>query len=75
MPTLRTPLCDLLGIDYPVILAGMADSIGPAAGAPLSAAVSNAGGLGMIGATASSPAPLLAISARSPQPAERGSTG
>lgn len=44
-PTLRTPLCDLLGIEYPIILAGMART----SSGPLAAAVSNAGGLGVIG--------------------------
>lgn len=42
----RTPLCDLLGIDYPVIQGGMAWL----ATAELAAAVSEAGGLGIIGA-------------------------
>jgi enoyl-[acyl-carrier protein] reductase II len=53
MPThsLRTPVCDLFGIDYPIILAGM----GGVSLAPLVAAVSNAGGLGVIGAAALSP--------------------
>ena len=57
-PVLRTPLCDLLGIDYPVISAGM----GPVGGgsravalAELTAAVSNAGGLGVIGGAGFSP--------------------
>lgn len=44
---LKTHLCDMLGIEYPIILAGMADASGP----KLAAAVSNAGGLGMLGAT------------------------
>ncbi|EMF10026.1 2-nitropropane dioxygenase, partial [Sphaerulina musiva SO2202] len=44
-PILRTPICDLLGIEYPVILAGMART----SSGPLAAAVSNAGGLGVIG--------------------------
>ncbi len=48
---LRTPLCDLLGIEYPIILAGM----GGAAGPTLAAAVSNAGGLGVVGATGYTP--------------------
>jgi len=52
-PVLRTPLCDLLGIEYPVILAGMGPVAGgltgPVATAPLAAAVSNAGGLGVLG--------------------------
>jgi len=51
-PVLRTPLCDLLGIEYPVISAGMGPVAGgqaPVATADLTAAVSNAGGLGVIG--------------------------
>ncbi|MBI3782137.1 MAG: nitronate monooxygenase [Deltaproteobacteria bacterium] len=43
---LRTALCDQLGIEYPVILAGM----GGVSMHRLVAAVSNAGGLGIIGA-------------------------
>jgi len=42
---LRTPLCDLLGIDVPILLAGM----GGVSYAELCAAVSNAGGLGTLG--------------------------
>ena len=42
---LRTPFCDLLGIPYPILNAGM----GPAAGPELAAAVSNAGGFGVLG--------------------------
>jgi nitronate monooxygenase len=52
-PVLRTELCDMLGIEYPVILAGMGPVaggvMGPVATAKLVAAVSNAGGLGVIG--------------------------
>ena len=52
-PVLRTALCDMLGIEYPVILAGMGPVAGGISGsvatAPLVAAVSNAGGLGVIG--------------------------
>jgi enoyl-[acyl-carrier protein] reductase II len=44
---LRTPLCDLLGIEFPVIQAGM----GPFTAAELVAAVCNAGGLGSLGAS------------------------
>lgn len=44
-PTLRTPLCEMLGIKYPILLAGMART----SSGPLAAAVSNAGGLGVIG--------------------------
>ena len=46
MSVLRTPICDLLNIDYPVFQAGM----GWVARADLAAAVSAAGGLGCIGA-------------------------
>ena len=42
---LRTPLCDLLGIDVPIILAPM----GSATSAEFAASVSNLGGLGSIG--------------------------
>ena len=47
----KTRLCELLGIKYPIIQAGMAW----AASAELAAAVSNAGGLGMITATSGAP--------------------
>lgn len=43
---IRTPLCKLLGIEHPIIQGGMAW----AATAELAAAVSNAGGLGVVGA-------------------------
>jgi enoyl-[acyl-carrier protein] reductase II len=43
---IRTPLCDLLGIEHPILQGGMAW----AATAELAAAVSNAGGLGIVGA-------------------------
>jgi enoyl-[acyl-carrier protein] reductase II len=43
--TLRTPLCDLLGIEHPILLAGM----GGVSYADLAAAVSNAGGYGVLG--------------------------
>ena len=48
---LRTPICDLFGIEHPVLLAGM----GGVSMAPLVAAVSNAGGLGVMGAANLSP--------------------
>ena len=51
---LRTPLCDLLDIQYPVLQAGM----GMIARGPLAAAVSAAGGLGVIGAAHLSPREL-----------------
>jgi NAD(P)H-dependent flavin oxidoreductase YrpB (nitropropane dioxygenase family) len=57
-PTLRTKFCDRVGIDYPVILAGMGPVAGtgePVATSELVAAVSNAGGLGVLGGVAYSP--------------------
>jgi len=42
---IRTPLTDLLGIDHPIMLAGM----GNVSGSGLAAAVANAGGFGCIG--------------------------
>ena len=42
---IRTPLCDLLGIEHPIIQA----SLGPWTSVELVAAVSNAGGLGSLG--------------------------
>ncbi|HVN39521.1 MAG TPA: nitronate monooxygenase [Myxococcota bacterium] len=43
-PALRTPLCSLVGIEYPIVQTGM----GYVAGAGLAAATANAGGLGII---------------------------
>src|SRR5258708_19404023 len=43
---LKTRLTELLGIEHPIIQAGMSWAAGP----ELAAAVSNAGGLGVIGA-------------------------
>src|SRR5712692_5424404 len=40
----RTPLCDLLGIEYPILQSGM----GGVAGPKLAAEVSRAGGLGIL---------------------------
>lgn len=42
---LHTPLCDLLGVEHPIMLAGM----GGVSYAELAAAVSNAGGYGVLG--------------------------
>lgn len=50
-PTLRTKLCDILGIEYPIVLAGM----GGVSRHRLVAAVSEAGGLGIIGAATMGP--------------------
>jgi NAD(P)H-dependent flavin oxidoreductase YrpB (nitropropane dioxygenase family) len=44
-PTLHTRLCDLLGIEYPIVQTGM----GWVSGAQLTAATSEAGGLGILG--------------------------
>jgi len=52
-PVLRTKLCNLLGIEYPILSAGMGPSlVGEKTGAPvkLVVAVSEAGGLGVLGA-------------------------
>jgi NAD(P)H-dependent flavin oxidoreductase YrpB (nitropropane dioxygenase family) len=48
---LHTPVCDLLGIDVPILQAGMSTYTTP----ELVAAVSNAGGLGIIGALSREP--------------------
>ena len=50
---LRTRLCEMLGIEYPILSAGMGPSlVGEKTGAPveLTVAVSEAGGLGVLGA-------------------------
>lgn len=59
-PILRTVLCDILEIEYPIILAGMGGASGP----ELTAAVSNAGGLGVLGAAALGPDELSSWIAR-----------
>lgn len=51
---LHTPICDMLGIEYPVFLAGM----GGVSLSKLVAAVSNAGGLGIMGAATLGPEEL-----------------
>ena len=48
---LNSRICDMLKIEYPIILAGMGGASVPA----LAAAVSNAGGLGVLGAAACAP--------------------
>ena len=52
---ITTPLCQLLGIEHPVFNASMAGT----AGGALAAAVSNAGGFGMIGGTSAGGAAWL----------------
>ena len=58
-PVLRTALCDLLGVEYPFALAGMGPVAGgitgPVATAELAAAVSNGGGLGVLGGSSYAP--------------------
>lgn len=49
--SLRTPICDLFGIEYPIFLAGM----GQVAYAEVCAAVSEAGGYGTLGMAAEPP--------------------
>ena len=61
---LRTKICDILGIEYPILLAGMGPTAGggkgSAATAELVAAVSNAGGLGVLGGAGFGPDALRA---------------
>lgn len=52
--TIRTRICDLLEIEHPILLAGMGGASTP----ELAAAVSNAGGLGVLGAAACGPRQL-----------------
>ena len=56
---MRTQICDLFGIDYPIVQAGM----GPFTNAALVAAVSNAGALGSLGAS-NRPADQLGVEIR-----------
>ena len=53
---LHTSICDLFGIEHPIVLAGMGGASTP----ELAAAVSNAGGLGVLGAAACGPKQLRA---------------
>lgn len=55
MSRIRTPICDRLGLDYPIFQAGM----GWVARSALAAAVSEAGGLGVLGAGSTSTADEL----------------
>ena len=45
--SLHTPICEMMGIEYPIFAAGM----GGVTMAPLTAAISEAGGCGVLGAT------------------------
>ncbi len=51
---LKTRVCEILEIEYPIVLAGMGGASGP----ELAAAVSNAGGLGVLGAAGCGPKQL-----------------
>ena len=51
---LKTRICEILEIEQPIVLAGMGGASGP----ELAAAVSNAGGLGVLGAAACGPKQL-----------------
>ena len=57
MDQIQTPLTQQLGIKHPIILAGMART----SGGPLAAAVSNAGGLGVVGGLGYTPQQLQEI--------------
>ncbi len=57
VPSLKTPLTSLLHIAHPILLAGMAHT----STAPLASAVSNAGGLGVIGGLGYTPTQLRAM--------------
>ena len=57
---LGTPLCQRLGIEHPIFCAGM----GAAAGPELVAAVSGAGGLGVLGAAGAPPEEIRRRAAR-----------
>lgn len=51
---LRSRICEMLGVKYPIVLAGMGGASVP----KLAAAISNAGGLGILGAAACTPEQL-----------------
>lgn len=63
----RTPLCDLLGIEAPVVLAPMGGAVTPT----LAAAVSNAGGFGMLPLTWTPPSEIAGIVEETRQLTER----
>jgi NAD(P)H-dependent flavin oxidoreductase YrpB (nitropropane dioxygenase family) len=54
---MRTPLCDLVGIEVPVVLAPMGGAVTP----ELAAAVSNAGGLGILPLSWASPDEIASV--------------
>src|SRR5438105_7007922 len=57
---LHTPICDLLGIRHPIVLGGMGTATNP----ELVAAVTNAGGLGIMSASHRAPATIASDAAR-----------
>ena len=57
MSAMRTPLCDLLGIEHPLIQAPIGSASSPA----LAAAVANAGGLGMLALSWTAPERIGAV--------------
>ena len=57
---LKTQLCEILGIEYPILLAGMG-SRGKATPAELVAAVSEAGGMGCIGGSGLTPEEIRSV--------------
>ena len=57
MSTIKTGVTDLFGIKYPILLAGMNQSAGP----ELAAAVTNSGGLGVLGGVTYTPTHLREI--------------
>ncbi|MFU8815606.1 MAG: NAD(P)H-dependent flavin oxidoreductase [Pseudomonadales bacterium] len=66
-PRVETRLCQLLGIQHPIVLAGMPGIAGP----ELTAAVSNAGGLGMLAIHAHMPDELRALIRRTRELTDR----
>jgi NAD(P)H-dependent flavin oxidoreductase YrpB (nitropropane dioxygenase family) len=60
MTTLHTPLCDLLEIEIPILQAGMGRGRGSTTPVAMVAAVSEAGGLGCLGATGMDPEEIRA---------------
>ena len=60
MASIRTPLCDLLKIDTPIVQA----PTGPATTPTMMAAVSNTGGLGMLAFLVGMPTMSIGYSAR-----------
>ena len=66
-PRLHTPFCDRLEIEVPIISAGM----GPISGPDLTAAVSNARGLGVLGCTSMSADEVRAVIRRTRELTDR----